>query len=298
MSKDLLRTINISNFTRFEHHHGNRHHKNNTHTQPSNFSYSYPTEISSFSLDSQRQVVNTDEQLKYYNTEIEHISKSRGQNYDLSAGFDSWIYRKVPTNEHLDHILTHLTYCLQNKADFGSNLRAKKPDFVMYRGMMSKILLTPYSMNESWSMNVVRFNGTLFIENNLTEQDIARVVDLDERSLKFMYSGYKFEQYGTMDTPQPQSQRSQQRQQQKQQQQQQQESPAEADGTPVPPPVNSIEEYSFVFTAKFSQFNMLIAAEVDCVDGEKPHTYPNSKYVELKTSKLIRSERDEYSFNR
>jgi len=36
-----------------------------------------------------------------------------------------------------------------------------KADFTCYRGMLTKIMCTPYDNNEAWEMNATLFNGTM-----------------------------------------------------------------------------------------------------------------------------------------
>lgn len=73
---------------------------------------------------------------------------------DLNVGYDQMIQRDESIPEHIDTLLDALT-----------EANAKQPqdkqitaDIVTWRGIMTKILCTPYSRKEPWELRATKYN--------------------------------------------------------------------------------------------------------------------------------------------
>ncbi|KAJ2337597.1 decapping endonuclease targeting mRNA [Coemansia sp. RSA 2681] len=153
----------------------------------------------------------------------------------------------------------------------------------MYRGMLTRIFVTPYSSRDSWSMNATRVGSTIYIEDNLSDAIAGREGQSDFHQ-KMMYSGYKFETLCVLDQPSQQLKR---------------------DGlldsalhSRLSSTVDTNREYCSVFKTRLGSHSILSGAEVDCIDQEKPGSAPNRSYRELKTSGVLDNPRKVESFER
>jgi RAT1-interacting protein len=64
--------------------------------------------------------------------------------------------------------------------------------------------------------------------------------------------------------------------------------------------VNTNIQYCSVSKTSLGKNKLIMGAEVDCLIDVKPPypEIPNNKYIELKTSKILKSERDTFVFER
>ncbi|ORX66856.1 RAI1-domain-containing protein [Linderina pennispora] len=151
----------------------------------------------------------------------------------------------------------------------------------MYRGMLTRMFTTPYSLRDSWSMNAMRVGKTIYIEDNVTDDMIAQRDGSSAWHQKLMYSGYRFETLSTIDKPPSQLLP---------------KDPAlEQRANRI---VDTHEEYCSVFKITLGNNSIISGAEVDCIDREKPAEFPNRYYRELKTSGLLDSPRKIETFER
>lgn len=172
---------------------------------------------------------------------------------------------------------------------------------VSFRNNLNKILASPWSRND-WEIRVQRVSGTLFFDivndrnrNSLYSSPAAKPTSAatDPESEKFTYWGYKFEEICTRSS---------------------ETSSENLDHTAEVDPNN---QFCAVYKLKFNDFRCIVAAEIDCYDverkavashppAEQDDSAPPAKqrlvekefYVELKTSKLIQTDRDDFSFRR
>ncbi|KAJ8872071.1 hypothetical protein PR048_025672 [Dryococelus australis] len=149
-------------------------------------------------------------------------------------------------------------------------------DFVSWRGLLSKILSTPYENFDGWIICASRWKGTIYLCAKETEEQRQKRAQQTEDQKKYMMWGRKFEQYLLADT---------------------------VDGTPnVDRPVDENEELCVVFGSEASGFNMLYGAEIDGVDSNTQiRSYEDlrkAKFVELKTHRTIQNRSHESNFKR
>ncbi|KAJ2683542.1 decapping endonuclease targeting mRNA [Coemansia sp. RSA 1285] len=161
--------------------------------------------------------------------------------------------------------------------------RTLKSDFVMYRGMLTRMFTTPYTLRESWAMNVTKLGSTLYIEEDLSPEDIKRRSGSSDQHRELMYSGYRFESLCVLNEP-PSS------------------LSHEKLGAELEKRrdsiVNTNTEYCTVFRTRLGVHSIISGAEIDCIDGEKPAEFPNRHYRELKTANVLDTQHKIDNFER
>ncbi|KAJ1966043.1 decapping endonuclease targeting mRNA [Dipsacomyces acuminosporus] len=207
--------------------------------------FTEPKEIVSFSYNQARQVCMDDRELKYYYPPCLDPAPC------LFDGFEKQIRRDISVNEHIDGLLTALLHLGKNSNAAANDTGA---DFVMYRGMLTRIFVTPYSTRDSWAMNATRVGNTIYIEDDLTPEAIANRVGSSEQHQRLMYSGYRFETLCVVDKPPNKLQGSSDP-----------DISARADAV-----VDTHTEYCSVFRTRLGNHSIVSGAEVDCIDMEKP----------------------------
>ena len=68
-------------------------------------------------------------------------------------------------------------------------------DFVTWRGMLTKIMITPFNRGESWAFLATKYNGTIYLRQIETEQERQQHLNETERDKLMSYWGHKFEDY-------------------------------------------------------------------------------------------------------
>lgn len=70
-------------------------------------------------------------------------------------------------------------------------------DFVCWRGLLTKLLCTPFENRDGWRIAVTLFKGTLYMCEFDTESRKRQKQEMSERQKEMTYWGWKFEQYVT-----------------------------------------------------------------------------------------------------
>ncbi len=208
--------------------------------------YGKPCEVASFSYDGSRRLLLDRSQLKMFRPEADFGAYS-----DLTAGFETFIGRDEERNERLDAIIAAVP-----------GIKSMALDVVTWRGIMTKLLCTPFLPSEKWSLWGMAVNGVIYLVEVKAES--ARE-QMSPRHAKLCYSGLKFETLCMV--------------------------PAEAAmGARKRVPnmleraatvVNNNEEFDIVFTSQLGPHRLLLGAEIDGLDED------GLKYVELKTTKSL-----------
>ncbi len=108
--------------------------------------YSKPVEIGSFSYDSNRIYHPNRSELKQYKPAS--LANFLNSNYaDLNVGRDKFISKPENYQEHLDGLIKTLQLLPRTE---------KCADFVTWRGVITRIICTPFKPKDSWSYNVMR----------------------------------------------------------------------------------------------------------------------------------------------
>ncbi|CAG8447267.1 11407_t:CDS:2 [Ambispora gerdemannii] len=229
--------------------------------------YKQPVEITSFSYDSNKVLHMDDRELRYY------YPPNLVEEADLKNGYDAYI-PKENAREPIDALLDALFHHQQKTGE----KTISSADVVSWRGIFTKILCTPFARNEPWELG-----ATLWNEHE-TDWSTEQANALTPQHKEMMYWGYKFETLCTIPKP-----------------------PKEIKSSDDPDLVNrklglvnTNIQYCSVAKATLGRNRLIMGAEVDCSDDVKPPPPQNpvGSYVELKTSKVIQKEKEQFTFER
>ncbi|KAJ1667803.1 decapping endonuclease targeting mRNA [Coemansia sp. RSA 1646] len=235
--------------------------------------FSEPKEILSFSYSEHRKICMDNRELKYY------YAPQLDPAPCLFDGVDSQIQRDYMVNEHIDSLLASLCHLQKQAAD----PRIFQSDFVMFRGMLTRMFITPYTLRESWAMNATKLGSAIYIEEDLTSEKIADRRGSSDMHRKLTYGGYKFELLCMLNEPPNRL------------------SPEKLEAelqNRHNAVVNTNTEYCSVFRTRLGAHSIISGAEIDCIDGEKPAEFPSRSYRELKTANVLDTERKVLMFER
>lgn len=200
---------------------------------------------------------------------------------DLNQGFSTFVQRDESVPKHLDELLKAVMWYEQNQ-NKGKRVKA---DIVTYRGVMTKLLTMPYARGEDVDINVVRFDGQLFMELDHGLLQMKKR-EMGERDKVMSYWGYKFEALATLGRPWAETSR--------------EEIEGRKDVV-----VDNVAEFCTVVRTGVGKTKVVLGAEVDCVSDYLPTDIDSndidggdtaeptdggdnlSHYLELKTSRLI-----------
>eukprot|EP00092_Neocalanus_flemingeri_P014743 GFUD01015909.1.p1 GENE.GFUD01015909.1~~GFUD01015909.1.p1 ORF type:complete len:398 (-),score=141.41 GFUD01015909.1:145-1248(-) len=234
-----------------------------------------PVIVGHFSLDGGRRFLSDKSGLHYLVRGV--LDQDRGKvRLDLNKGVRRAI-KSIPSkgDERLNHLLRGV---MLNREKFAvdGELLSLHTDIVCFRGLLTTLLCTPYERKEGWEVQVVRWRGTLYLLQVETEQKKRSRMEETERQRTMSSWGYKFEQY--MASPIPG-----------------QEPDTEA-------PVDENEEFCCLFRTRVGGVSMVYGAEMDAYQTstkleERDMPRPD-KFVEMKTSREMDTERQERNFRR
>eukprot|EP01029_Cantina_marsupialis_P014335 TRINITY_DN3163_c0_g1_i1.p1 TRINITY_DN3163_c0_g1~~TRINITY_DN3163_c0_g1_i1.p1 ORF type:complete len:388 (+),score=69.23 TRINITY_DN3163_c0_g1_i1:143-1306(+) len=178
----------------------------------------------------------------------------------LNSGFEvfkkereqiAWNKKKIIQQNPLMKALksSDLGNVLKSLNHFDKNPLSLGADVVSFRNNLNKIMGTPYDKEKGWIICVEKIKDTLFLDIRDLPND---TVLPEERHLRMMYWGYKFEQLVT------------------------------TQGSAEIPDTLPNDSFCSVVRVKLGRLNCIIAGEVDCCeDSEK------KSYVELKTTAVF-----------
>ncbi|CAK7269001.1 decapping endonuclease targeting mRNA [Sporothrix epigloea] len=237
-------------------------------------------EITCFSYDDEHALHLDDRSLRWY------YPPQFPQDMDLSRGFDTFIkHEDEAVDEHLDSLLAAVA---AHEQTTGSKIEAQ---VVTWRGLMTKIMATPYDDRDGFEMNATFYQGCIFVE----EDHASKVASRREQESRqnrpppqqhpnrpwfppdlMSYWGYKFESLATLPRPWGEVSRD--------------EIEGRDDNI-----VSNKAQYCSVVRTGMGSTSLCLGGEVDAVWDAKPQ-HPSGKqaihWVELKTSADIQSERD------
>lgn len=199
---------------------------------------------------------------------------------DLSRGFDTFVKLDDSKDEHLDSLLTTI---MSHEKEVGKKIDAH---FVTWRGMMTKIMATPFDNQDGFEMNATLYQDCIFIEENNAYKVASRQNEGQNRRrhgppLEVMqFWGYKFETLATLPAPWGDTSREF----------------IEHRETEV---VNNKEQYCSVVRTGIGKAILCLGGEVDAIWDSKPVQKGSPiNWVELKTSAEIRGQGDMDNFHR
>ncbi|XP_056019700.1 decapping and exoribonuclease protein-like isoform X2 [Ostrea edulis] len=231
-----------------------------------------PSEIGCLSLDIQRNFYNDKSQLKHY-VRPRDVDNVR---FDLTKGYHNFIQKDENAVEFINDILKWICcnrekFLLENEKkkskEEKEKIRNLHTDFVCWRGLLTKLLCTPYENRDGWLIAVSLYQGTYYMCEFDTASRKRQKDEMSDRQKEMAYWGWKFEQYVTADKP---------------------------DGVPrTEDPVNNCEAYCTVVRSRLEKHSLLFSGEVDAVDLQAKES---CKYVEFKTTRQLESYRQERNF--
>lgn len=237
-----------------------------------------PRELFSFSIDTNNAIHDDNRSLNYYYFPDSTFEKSSGETSltDLNLGFKEFIEKDESKPMHLDQLLKSIIVYEK------STNQKVKADIITFRGIMTKLLCLPYTKNEDIDLNIIVFDEHIFIEED-HELKKSKERPMNDRDKLMCYWGYKFEALTTLNKPWAQASRDE----------------INKRGDDV---VNNIEQYISVVRTGIGSVKTILGGEVDCVQDYKPDSNsgedPLPHYMELKTTKVIRDDKDARNFER
>lgn len=205
---------------------------------------------------------------------------------DLQGGYAK--FKKIPEEDNLGDFASLLKALEIHEREHGK----VGVDIITFRGLMTKILALPYNLLDPIDLNIVAYDGQLFVKSDeelelrrRTESDAKQKAELTPEKYEHVkrceYSGYKFEAMATIPKPWADCTRPMIDKRNKK-------------------IVNNYEQYISAIRTGIGKVKMLLAGEVDCVwdflpeDGGEPVDH----YVELKTSRAIETNGQVITFER
>ncbi|KAI8984920.1 RAI1-domain-containing protein [Trametes punicea] len=234
--------------------------------------FQQPTGLLTFSYTSQRVLEFTDSALRYY------VDPPPGA--DLRYGYERWI-KRPEERTRLDGLLRAVERVMQRAdASTGPGSGAKwlrDIAVVTWRGIMTKILTAPYEDRDRFELNAMYVNGTLYMEEHLSDARLREKEDLAPKQRLQTYYGYSFESWCTSSSP---------------------GIPERLDGHPVGwgGDVDTNVQWCSVIKTKLGDSRLVVGGEVDCV--RERFNGKMDTFVELKTSMSIRNAGDEARFEK
>uniref|UniRef100_A0A6M2DXJ8 Decapping nuclease n=1 Tax=Xenopsylla cheopis TaxID=163159 RepID=A0A6M2DXJ8_XENCH len=236
--------------------------------------FSRPSLAGYFSVDKDRNVVHNLSQLRFLHTPL--ITRNIG--FNLNQGINTALSKDNSTDEKIDHLLKFFIHNPELLYDYNEKTRLKVPnvDIVCFRGLLTTLMCTPFESRDDWNILAHNWNDTVY----LCAWESEERKEQKERDLKFhkkfMYWGYKFEQYLLSRDPET------------------------APNTTEP--VIETEEFCGVFKSKLNNLKLLYGAEMDGIDISKSSfnykDLKNARFVELKTNRIMTTERQYQNFNK
>ncbi|CAJ0566745.1 unnamed protein product, partial [Mesorhabditis spiculigera] len=197
-----------------------------------------PISIGEYTLNEERKVTLGRAEARYLYAALVGGSALR---LDLSAGFET--FRKKPDGEKLNALLAWI--CTQSPP--GGHLKRclHEADFVSWRGMLTKIAATPFSMDDDWMFEARKVHDVIFLLERETEAQGLKKGLMTPREHLMTYWGFKFEQYATI---------------------------AELGGQPsTAEPVSQLDEFGVVVKSQLQTVDgplqLVYSGEVDCIDS-------------------------------
>ncbi|XP_026288994.1 uncharacterized protein LOC113213981 [Frankliniella occidentalis] len=229
--------------------------------------FAQPMVVSYFSLDQDRRFTPDTSQLRYMYLPRE----AEDVGWDLNHGLS-----KVQRSDHAKSI-ERIDNLLRGILASGVSVSQEVASFMCLRGLLTRIMTTPYEQNQGWEILVSRFRGVLFMCAQETPEQRRERMGATENQKRFSSWGFKFEQYITTDQP----------------------------GCPpeTETPVKEGEEFCCLFRTKLSDRRLLYGAEMDAVTCDVPledclEDLMLAEFVELKTSRKLTCVRQERNFKR
>ncbi|XP_074599108.1 decapping and exoribonuclease protein-like [Brevipalpus obovatus] len=213
----------------------------------------YSLEINA--LTHNRKYMPDKSQLKYLS-----IDNLNNLHFDLNAGYRSdiqWGTDEVTLRDFLRWILEN-----RNKFVVGKQVPSVhnlNTDFISYRGVLTRVMLTPYEMKQDWMLIAIKYSNAIYLHSIKTDAKRLEEENVTEHMNKMSFSGHRFEEYvcrGTEESNEPRLE----------------------DG--------KTSQFCLVMRTRIKEHSLVYAAEMDCVEtkSELVAPLPNLKFLEVKTT--------------
>ena len=217
--------------------------------------YSKPREIGFFSFDENRKLLlNSNQSISVLNSSVQLP-------LDMNSGYPDDYIKRDAKPEGI------VALC-----DFMES-RPENSDFISWRGIMTKIITTPYSTRDDWEILGVRRNGCIYLAEDDRDPALADgKFGENEQQKRFVYYGYKAETMLTKSLD-----------------------PKRADESSSI--TNTKVQFCSIFQTKLGAHRLILGGEVDClaIPVLNQSDYQN-EYMEIKTNRLITSETQNRNF--
>ncbi|XP_055532419.1 decapping and exoribonuclease protein-like [Wyeomyia smithii] len=199
-------------------------------------SVSKPKIVGFFSVGSERQYLDTADNLKYLN--LPKPDANGLLRIDLNNGFGTRLPKPASAKqERIDHLLQ---FIILNRGKGDS----VPYDFVCFRGLLRMLMCTPYERDSGWIVLASRYKGTIYLCAKDTPEKLRQEANETEQQKRFCYYGFKFEQHILTDEPGSEPNTS--------------------------APVSESEEFCSLFSSTLEGKRILYGAEMDGILPEKP----------------------------
>ncbi|KAI0267639.1 RAI1 like PD-XK nuclease-domain-containing protein [Gloeopeniophorella convolvens] len=217
--------------------------------------FQQPLPLITFSYDESRRLDFSDAAMRYY------VEPPRGA--DLGYGYERWA-RRPEEKGRLDGLLRAVSE-IRRRENGGPVVGV-----VSWRGVMTKIMTAPYEERDGWELNIMVNNGTLYLEEFISDSRLQEKNNMAPHHRLQTYYGYAFESWCTASSPNS--------------------SPGWGGD------VDTSVQWCSVVKTKLGDTRIVIGGEVDCVRDR--YTGRNDTMIELKTSMNIRGPQDEARFEK
>jgi len=234
--------------------------------------------VGSFSLHNHTEYLDNTAGLRFLRLPESRIEGKVAVNIDLNQSCPAVIREDEECNHINTSELKHLLTWIRTHHEI---FQERRPDFVMYRGLMTSLLGTPYEHQDTWCIGAIKRNSTIYLRQLDTEQSLQSRTNFnsDPRLRRFGAWGHHFENFLMADAPEKQP------------------NPADPSNT----------EFNVMYSARLNQHALLYCGELDGVwdkngksvnPKESPDRLPECDLVELKTTRFFHNGQMPYNFRR
>ncbi|XP_069989046.1 decapping and exoribonuclease protein [Penaeus vannamei] len=221
-----------------------------------------PSVIGNYSIDGNREFGYDRSMLQFLQRKYLPETKMN-VHLDLNKGHQDTVEYKGNSQESFENFLQ---WVFSNQDDLKSDKTSSRlsADVLCMRGLLKKIMKTPYNPREPWTILVTGFKGTLYMVN---WKPYSEDKEENEVPKNVGFWGHKFEQYMKADPDDP---------------------------------LDANEEYRSVLKLALGDFSLVYSPEVDCADPEEfEEDYQDLRaFVTVKSCKEITDERKMRNFRK
>ncbi|XP_026481244.1 decapping and exoribonuclease protein-like [Ctenocephalides felis] len=235
--------------------------------------FSRPSVIGHFSVDADRNVAHDLSQLKF----LHMPACMTNIGFNLNNGINQTVHKDEKAHEEkLDHLLKFIVYNRKQLCSPAATTNLINFDIVCFRGLLTKLMCTPFENREGWNILAQNWKGTTYLCAWESEKSkMKRLKDIKYQR-KFMSWGYKFEQFLLSSSPQRKPD--------------------------ITIPVIESEEFCCVFKSKLDDLRLFYGAEMDGINTTNLYfnfkDLDKAQFVELKTNRIITTENQSRNFKK